>query len=301
MKATIDNGKNSLKIDINDNLICYTSKISEGVSVYNEENIFYNGKNYIIGEEAEDYDYSITKNNLHHKLMLYYSLSKNMDEIQSFDLTIGCPVTTYLNNSSHEKYIEYIRNNGQPIEVRYNNNKKIIIIRSVTLVPETLGGYILDYNISKTQLRGVVDIGGLNINGGLYNRGNPIKNKMFTDNLGIHILIDNIQKAVLEEREELLDIDTCNCLLRYKDFKDGGLELIFHNECKKHVISIKKLLIKKGWNLSQLTLRFIGGGSLLLREYIEDVFNDYEFEIEDDIFANCKAFKKFAEKKNAKN
>lgn len=301
MKAVIDNGKDSLKIEVDNTYKIYPSKIEEGVPVYNEENIFYNGKSYIIGEEAESYNYSVTKSNLHHKLMLYYSLAKITDEIKIFDLVIGCPVTTYLNRDSHDKYVDYIRNDGQPIEIMYNNSKKVIIIESVTLVPETLGGYILDYEISKNELRGVVDIGGLNINGGMYNRGNPIKNKMFTDNLGIHILIDNIQKSILEKREELIDLDTCRSLLRYRDFKDKTLEVIFHNECIKHVKTIKKLLIKKGWNLTETNLRFIGGGSILLKDYIKEEFSQYDIKIEDDVFANCKAFGKFAEKKNAKN
>lgn len=301
MKATIDNGKYNFKMKADDKRIIIPSKISIGYPVYGEDFISFENVPYIIGEEAKDYDFSITKNNLHHKLMLYFGLSKIMNEVQSFDLTIGCPLTTYLNRNKHETYIDSIRNNGQPIEIQFNNKKKIIIIRSVTIVPETLGGYILDYKNSKNEIRGVIDIGGLNLNAGIYSLGKPLKDRMITDNLGIHILLDKIQKAIMVEREELLDLNICEYLLKSKNFKDDITKKIFERECINHLEDIKRLLIKSGWNLEDLTLRFIGGGSILLKEYIEQVFKKYNTSIEEDIFANCEAFEEFANKKNGTN
>lgn len=295
----VDNGKENFKWRIDGCNNSFPSKLEEGVPVYNEDEIIYNNKSYIIGEEAEDYNYEFTKNNFHHKLLLYYCLAKNTEDVQSFNLVIGCPLTTYLNKNEHESYIESIRNNGQPIQILLNRKKKIIIIKNITIVPESIGGYILDYNKSKLENRGVIDIGGLNMNGAIYSMGKPIKDKMITTNMGMHILMKNIQQAVLREREETINLYTCKYLMSTKNFNgDAKLKEIFDKECIKFITNIKKSLTKNDWELKQLNLRFIGGGSIQLKQYIKEVFGDVY--IEDNLFANCEAFEIFAKIKNGK-
>ena len=144
MLAIFDNGKDSCKYEIDENRYIVPSKVEEGIATFGDETLIYENKSYIIGDEAIDYDYSFTKNNNHHKIMLYYCLAKHIDEIQTFDLIIGCPLSTYLNKQEQEKYIQSLRNNGEPIVVVYKNKKKTLIIRSVTIVPESIGGYLND-------------------------------------------------------------------------------------------------------------------------------------------------------------
>lgn len=298
MKAIFDNGKYNCKAIIGEQKILIPSKVEEGASAFNEDTIIFNNKEYTIGEEATKYDYNFTKNSLHHKLILYYILSKYGYEESDFDLIIGCPLSSYLNKKEQIKYASNFGNNNKPVELFYNNMEKIININSVTVVPETIGGYINDLEISKKQIRGVIDIGGLNINCAIYNMGNPVKNKMFTLNLGTHILIKNIQQAVLTSTEKIINEYMCEYLLKTKDFKDENLQIIFEGECIKFVRNIKNYLIKNDWELDELELKFIGGGSILLNEYIQIEF--YNPSIENDIFANCKAFKKFGEAKIGK-
>lgn len=299
MLAIFDNGKDGCKYKINGNRYLVPSKIEEGVSTFSSETMNYDGKNYIIGEEAEDYNYSFTKNNLHHKIMLYYCLARHCNPYGEFDIITGCPLATYMNKNEQEKYINYIKNDSKPIIIAYKNKERTFIINNVIIVPESIGGYINDYNESKNKVRGVIDIGGLNINCGIYDKGNPIKGKMFTLNLGTHILIKNIQQAVLRENEEMINYYMCNHYLMKPEDMEANMYKIFDKECYNFVEKIKRTLIKNEWELNRLDLRFIGGGSLLLKKYINDIF-DYPY-IEKDIFANCEAFEKFGGKKNGKN
>ena len=300
MLAVFDNGKDSSKYKIGNERYIVPSKIEEGIATFSDETIVYNNKSYIVGEEAGDYDYSFTKNNEHHKIMLYYCLAKHVEDLQFFDLIIGCPLSTYLNKKEQEKYIKSIQNNGEPINIIYNNEEKTIIITSITMVPESIGGYLNDYSISKNEIRGVVDIGGLNLNAAIYNMGKPIREKMITLNLGIHVLLKNIQQAVLREREQMINLYMCKHLLMTSSFNgDFELEDIFNKECEKFVINIKNTLIKNDWEINQLTMRFIGGGSIALSKYIKKEFANSQ--IEEDVFANCEAFEKFGVSKiNAK-
>ena len=291
MLAIFDNGKDSCKYEIDENRYIVPSKVEEGIATFGDETLIYENKSYIIGDEAIDYDYSFTKNNNHHKIMLYYCLAKHIDEIQTFDLIIGCPLSTYLNKQEQEKYIQSLRNNGEPIVVVYKNKKKTLIIRSVTIVPESIGGYLNDYSKSKNEIRGVVDIGGLNLNAGIYNMGKPVKDKMLTLNLGIHILLKNIQQAVLREKEQMINLYMCRHLLTNRQFSDDSLEEIFDKECRKFVKLIKKTLIKNDWEINQLSMNFIGGGSIALKRFILEEFNNPH--IEENVFANCKEIKKF--------
>lgn len=291
MLAVFDNGKDSCKYEIDGNRYIVPSKVEEGIATFGDETLIYKNKSYIIGDEAVDYDYSFTKNNDHHKIMLYYCLAKHIDDIQTFDLIIGCPLSTYLNKQEQEKYIQSLRNNGEPIVVVYKNKKKTLIIRSVTIVPESIGGYLNDYSKSKNEIRGVVDIGGLNLNAGIYNMGRPVKDKMLTLNLGIHILLKNIQQAVLREKEQIINLYMCRHLLISEQFSDDSLEKIFDTECKKFIKLVKNTLIKNDWEINQLSMNFIGGGSIALKKYITEEFNSPH--IEESLFANCEAFKKF--------
>lgn len=298
MQATFDNGKNSCKYIIDNERYIVESKIEEGISTFGEETLKFEGKNYIIGDEASDYNYTFTKNNLHHKLMIYYCLARHARENEKIDLIIGCPLSTYINKEEQDKYSKYIMNDGKPITVEYKGKEKTFTINSVVVAPENIGGYINDFNISKRQIRGVVDIGGLNINCGIYDKGKPVKDKMFTLNLGIHILIKNIQQAVLREKENFINNYMCKHLLLNMHDLDEDLYKIFDMECKKFVKLIKKSLIKNEWELEHLNMRFIGGGSIILEDYIEQEFK--KPYIEKDIFANCEAFRKFGARKNAK-
>lgn len=298
MKVVFDNGKNSCKYKIKDERFIVESKIEEGVSTFGDETLKFNGKNYIIGEEADDYDYSFTKNNLHHKLMIYYCLAKHFESDTDFDLIVGCPLSTYINKEEQEKYSRSIMNDGKPIIVEYRGKKKVLNINSVIIAPENIGGYINDYSLSKKQIRGVVDIGGLNINCGVYNKGVPVKSKMFTLNLGIHILIKNIQQAVLRENEKLIDNYMCKHYLQNMEDLDEKLYKVFDRECVKFISLIEKSLIKNDWELEHLNMRFIGGGSILLEKYINEKFD--KPYIEKDVFANCEAFDRFGAKKIVK-
>lgn len=299
MLAVVDNGKDSFKYEIDGNRYIIPSKVEEGIATFGDETLVYEDKSYIIGDEATEYDYTFTKNNEHHKIMLYYCLAKHTSEIQIFDLIMGCPLSTYLNKQEQEKYIQSLQNNGDPIIVTYKDKKKTLIIRSVTMVPESIGGYLNDYSKSKNEIRGVVDIGGLNLNAGIYNMGKPVKDKMLTLNLGIHILLKNIQQAVLREKEQMINLYMCRHLLINRQFSDDSLEEIFDKECKKFVKLIKNTLIKNDWEINQLSMNFIGGGSIALKRFIIEEFNNPH--IEEDVFANCEAFKKFGMSKlNAK-
>ncbi|MBP3931972.1 MAG: ParM/StbA family protein [Peptostreptococcaceae bacterium] len=296
MRVTFDNGKSNCKYIIDGRRYVVPSKLEEGLSTFSEETFMYKDVPYTIGDEAEDYNYDFTKNNLHHKLMIYYCLAKHASYQENYDIIIGCPLSTYFNKEEQNRYIRNIINNGDYINIMYKDIRKVFRINSITIAPESIGGYINDFSLSKKQIRGVVDIGGLNVNCGVYDKGRPVKNKMFTLNLGIHILIKNIQQAILREKEILLNEYMCKHYLNNLEEASITIKEIIIKECTKFIESIKKNLIKNDWEIEQLNMVFIGGGSILLENFINASFNSPH--IEKDIFANCEAFKKFGEKKN---
>ena len=300
MKIVFDNGKDSCKYKINGKKFIVPSKIEEGISTFSNETITYEGKNYIVGKEADDYNYSFTKSNLHHKIMMYYCIVRHIKDKEDLDIIMGCPLSTYMNKTKQENYINYFINNKEPISIMYKKSLKTFTINSITMVPESIGGYINDYEVAKKEIRGIIDIGGLNINCGVYDKGNPVKSKMFTLNMGINILIKNIQQALLREKEELISYYMCKHYLLNLEQLDNYIYDIFDKECYLFIDKIKKALIKNDWELNQLNLRFIGGGSLSLSKYINELFNNPY--IEKSIFANCDAFERFGDKKrHAKN
>lgn len=290
--VNIDCGKHTTKVKFKEKMINFDSKVDLGKSQFggNSYTSIVNNISYIVGNEASTYDMSLTKNTEHHKILIYTAIANVIDNESKIDLILGTPLALFFNEDDKNEYIERISNNGMPISVNINGVQKYFSIDKCIIAPETLGGSLLDFNDSKKVIRGVLDEGGLNFNGLIYDKGRPIRDSLITKNKGSHILETDLKQDIAQKTGKLLEDYVLKDYL-IRGCKNKDMQKIIDDHCLKFLNDIKNECLKKNWDLDEIELYFMGGCSILLEKYIREVFKNPVFA--NDIYANVKAFEIF--------
>jgi hypothetical protein len=262
-KAVImENGKFktfSLRTKIED----YTDAVFNDNKTYMVE---FGGKSYLIGEYAMHSDYTTSKTRLVHQLVIYTALGilANGCEIE---LLTGCPLSQFINVSNRNSYADFILGRKY-IQIKINGTSKNFTINKVYVYPESIGVLMLNVGDFTNKLIGIIDIGGLNTNGAIYDNLKPVKNSMFTINEGANILFAKIKREL-------------NVAMG-RNYQDYEIPYAIYNPDTKSVIgniltnqlnTIMEECKRYNWNLDALTLIFTGGGSILLEKQIRDLNN----------------------------
>lgn len=293
----IDSGKYSCKLTDGNELMIFDSKISSGVANFGKSyTIEYDNHSYIVGEEATDYNLELTKNTFHNKILIYTAIALLVDDNDVINLTVGTPIQMFFNKEDKQSYIDNLYNNGDYIRIGINGKNIKFRINNIVIAPETIGSQILDRD-SKHKIKGVIDIGGLNINGTIYLNGVPQKDRILTKNMGTHTLVSNLQQELIknigEMYEEYLIHDfmvKSNCSIKVK--------YVIDEFCYGFMDSIIKEMQKHKWNYEDIELEFTGGGSILLKNYISESFCNPN--IIEDVYYNVKGYTKFGGVKHGK-
>lgn len=158
----VDAGKHSTKAimsDPNGNERVFTvrTKIEDYSSIIiskdNTYDIEYNGKRYILGNEASSSDYDTSKTKLAHKLAAYvaiaillypdnvdYCIAKDID--RNVDLVTGCPISQFTNKETRNEYVDYLKEKN--IHIKINERNYGFSIDNVLVLPESIGVVIKD-------------------------------------------------------------------------------------------------------------------------------------------------------------
>ena len=291
----IDTGKHTTKAMLGNKKIKFDSKIDLGKAQFeNSDTVVFEGEEYIVGEEASTYDMSLSKNTAHHKLLIYTAIGKLVEDESKIDLVVGTPLRLFFNETEKQDYIDSISNDGMPISISVNGNKKYFSIRKVIIAPESLGGSLLDFSNSKKVIRGVLDIGGLNVNGIVYNQGKPVRKSMFTINEGTHILEGKLKQEVMEKTGTSLEDYVLKDYL-VRGCSNPKVQKIIDEYCSRFVKNLVNECLKANWNLYDIEIYSMGGGSILLERYLDITFKTPIFPR--DVYANVEAYGIFGAKK----
>lgn len=250
----------------------------------------YNDEKYLVGEGInENYNFETTKNNLHHKLCIYTAMAKAVTKPnEKVHLIIGYPSSDYVNSSQREEYFNLI-NSDNIVSINVNEDEKDFRIIDLAVYSE--GMALKPRIMNPNKVVEVIDIGGQNINSKKYDAQGNTLNSYSLDEAGINHLDEfikrelrrfvqadkfnvdsvNTEKAIKECRIEELDDKYLNNYKTTKEFmEDVVLSFIERNVLGK--------LSAKGTNLYQRGnfLIFTGGGSILLRPYLEKLLVNNE-------------------------
>jgi hypothetical protein len=252
----------------------------------------FQGIKYRIGEEVTHIELDTSKTTLNHKLTILLSIGRLMEQEEDyFTLITGCPLSVFVNPKRKDELKKYIMKDA-PFPIHINGKKKIIHLNNVILLPETIGIPYKNIKDNMENLIGVVDIGGLNTNGAIYEKLKPIKETSFTINEGSMILMRKIKHAInmYIENVNYQDYEVPYLIKNYQN-QSEDIQKVIDDVFREHLNKIVEEMKKFNWNVNGIKIVFSGGGSMDLRSGLEKYFQKAEVSddgVWDNTFAFCK-------------
>jgi hypothetical protein len=281
------------------------TKYEEGTEGALGSNIItWNNTNYILGDEATNIDYDVSKERLPHKLTTYATIAefigKKCSDVQ---LVIGCPLYTYLNSEAREQYKSFMMGNKSgKIEFKLNGEPVKFQITDITVLPESIGVAYQNPDVNINKLIPTIDIGGLNSNGCIYSKLKPVRESIFTVNEGGDILLAKIQKEINKKlgtnfQEYEMEYVVNGNYTAHDAKQKKQIENIIDSTVTAHLEKIIKEAKRRNWNISGAPVNFTGGTSEQFAEYIKKVLPNAVIS-KNATWDNAEAFYKIGEMLN---
>ncbi len=286
--------------------VCIRTKVDETNA---NNNIFlgntslkvnFEGKEYLVGEAAETVSYETSKALNIHRVALYSAIASGnlIDNGDVVNLTIGAPMSMYLNHKICKEFKNYIAPVDTIITITVNGVTKSFTFGKVIVLPESSGILFSDVKRFMGKTVAVVDIGGLNANCSIFRNLSPVLSAVFTCNAGSNVMQEELQKRLNVE----LSVQIPNYMMDQilldgyikKDLEKSAQ--IIHDYKLEHVCKLKNECVAKGWDFDTINnLIFCGGTSLGLKKEILEVFpyTDESNFVPNAEFANAEGFLKF--------
>lgn len=224
------------------------------------------------------------------------STKENILEIQ---LAVGLPPKHFNARQGFKKYFmeqgEKIENGSRIIQFQYNNQPFTICINDVAVYPQAYAASVYKYEaVCKMKKSLIIDIGGFTLDYLLMTEGEPDLSICESLDSGIITLYNKMKSEINSQFSLLLeetDIDNIlqNTMSIHIDEKVVELvEILAEQFVDTMIHSLRERMI----DLHSVKTFFIGGGSILLRPFIEKHKYVGECEFFDDVRANVKGYAK---------
>ncbi len=291
---SVDAGKADTKIAVRDNrtgeitTTKFPTKVLECLAGDAFENAFgigpdsyrlsLDGKEYLVGsavtEEMGQTTNQNSKMDYFHKTAIYTAIGTQVNDGDSVYVAIGAPIKCCLDKEQCEDFKHYLFPDNI-VEFTINGIKKKITISKISVFPESMGAAFLYPELFGGQVVGVIDIGGLNVNGSIYDNNKIVREQCFTAQFGRRVLVDEIKAEI--ERENRTEYQTyeieqfirqgyiTNQDERMEEASKGFIEEFV----TRHIERIWDVCARHHWNLQNMHLIFIGGGSVILKNEIK--------------------------------
>lgn len=259
----------------------------------------YDGKIYAVGDIATSDD-SFTsnqnsKNDMIHKIATLTAIARVVNNDDCVNVVIGCPIELFSSAPNRDKYLNNILPSGR-IDISVNGVSKHFSIGKKEVLPESMGILYIRPESFIDSLVGIIDIGGLNVNAALIDDLNLVSGSSFTEKLGRRAIENEIRRYANDMYESSFSATEINSFLKkgyIKDTCDPAMEersrKFINDTLDDHLVKIVKTCVSHGWNLRNMDLVFIGGGSILLKEKISQVFPQ-ALVVDNANFSNAEGF-----------
>jgi plasmid segregation protein ParM len=291
--VAIDHGYSAIKATDGNKIISFQSRIEETNETINTNKTYkitYNNKTYIVGAGANSnyIEYDKTANEIN-KIYTLVALSKLMDtNYESFKLVTGYPLNLF--NANKNIFAKYLKAYDIPFEI--DGIRKRITIDDCIVFPQGAGSLFVNPNYYRDKIIAVLDIGGLTVNGVVFENLNLNSSSMFTINLGTIILFNKLRKVLnskfttnIQEYEIQNILQNGLIINGEKQSCKEVIDEIFTDHCKQ----IKAECRKYNWNIETLDILVTGGGALVLDGYIQQILPQSHI-VDDPVHSNCKGF-----------
>lgn len=300
---SVDKGKNSMKFITKVNGIrekdIFRTKVQQisnlGVELTNNSYIIeFEDKSYLIGDmlSEDKCDYNISESSINHQLCIYLAICKMIDKtgVMSFGvpnvyLALNAPINIYKNETLKQEYTELIQRAGQVVPMKVNSRSYIFKINLVLPLPEATASIYSNISNFRDKKATIIDYGSLNTSYCTFNSLVPQLESMVTANSGINVLRSMIAERLTTFCGILVsNDDTEEALKNGYLYVDGAKveesKAIVEGLIREHVLEIFNYAKSRGISFNNTSVIFTGGGTILLKKYILEIYPNAIFEVD---------------------
>ena len=289
----IDHGNRNLKTEQH----VFTSGILESdCKPVLGEFLQYNGRYYTLSEQRIPYMRDKSSDERFFILTLFGIVMEaerqrisSENTILQVELPVGLPPKHY--GALHRKFRDYFMNRGRQCLI-YKGREYQLEIADAAVFPQDYAAAMTIYpKISSFSKVTTVDIGGFTLDYLLLRGGRPDLSVCDSLEKGVITLYNTIISRVNSEYDILLeDADIDSIINGEKTDYDMQVIRMVQEMTKTYVDDLLGTLRERGLDLKTGCVVFIGGGALLLREYLENSDKVGKCVFIEDICANAKGY-----------
>ncbi|MEG2546805.1 MAG: ParM/StbA family protein [Niameybacter sp.] len=238
----------------------------------NSNKVIYEEDTYIIGDQGEQVDYSLEKNTLLHKLAIYTAAYRLGCQGETATV-VGCPTNIYLSKENRKAFQENIKQ--QPKKFVVDGKYQNINFARVLIMPESSGVVYTNKELFTDKRVAVIDLGGRNMNFGIYDNLMPQPSSMMTTNQGsmhIEAMIKRKFEALYKRGLTSRDIEDIisNGGIKYQGKVEPESQTALSEIYSTYVEEVIADL-KKEFPLDLMDIVVTGGTSLLVKEALKEL------------------------------
>ncbi len=212
------------------------------------------------------------------------------DGVIEIDLAVGLPPAHF--GALSKRFAEYFHGEDEIVDFEFNKKPYSVYISRVEVYPQALSAAMLIFNkIKEHPKTTVIDIGGFTADYLQIINGQP--NLSASDSLenGVITLYNDIIKTVNSEHDLLISEEDIDAVIAEKvSGLSGEIENLIRERCVSFVTDIVNKLRERMIDLRTGYTVFVGGGSLLLKSFIENHPKITNICYIDDPKANAKGY-----------
>lgn len=297
----VDSGKHSTKLKFGEREELFPTRVAKRSDLTQIDSkhafvVTFEGETFIVADDVNiQPNLEMSKTTIEHKICIYSAIAKSVENGAVVNLVVGIPVLLYLDQETRLEYEQFM---SQPstqewTELTLDGEVHYFKINQVKALPETAGYVFGHYEDYYDDVVGIIDLGGLNINGCVYSELSPIHKSSFTINRGGHNLISDIQQALMQKLgRDIQDYQMKGILKKPKASEDP----IIREVVDSYMNVILKELRTRNWDISEDGIKIVltGGTSQIIKNYASAYFPQLIIS-EEPVWDNVKGFKVYAE------
>ena len=300
MNIAIDTGNKSIKTKHSTFVAGITERATEPTTSAKTDWIRYEGKYYVLSGNRGEYMKDKTINDRYFILSLF-AIAKELEvaeasrkiplgnnEIQNISLLVGLPPAHMEDRELKKKFQRYFHTD-EPVQVYYNGRTWLIDVKSVRVYAQCFAALMSRPDILAKHRRILgIDIGGLTsdymefINGKI--------NPDHTDSMenGVIPFYRAVQSECRKKFDAILDETAIDeMLLGEPGLYDDEMIEVVKNNAEKYTDKYLAAFREMGIDLKNTYVVFMGGGSILLWEFIKKSQLLKNFTLISDVKANA--------------
>ena len=268
--------------------------------------LLYEGKEYALSDrrviqkndKTEDESYLILTLFAIGKELLARNQAATAEKPVDIELLAGLPPLHY--KAMHKKFEQYFTSDARQFNFELNRQPMSIKIVKTHVFPQAYAAALTIYEqIKDSPIVNIVDIGGYtadciqleNVHGLGLRANMDICTSLY---LGVNSLFKKINEQVRATgaqniRDSVIENILCEDNNSLEHYSKARVELI-KKEARKFSMEVLAEVAHTGLDLSEDITVFVGGGSMLLKKYLEQGGKTTKSIFVDDLFANVKGY-----------